>query len=843
MAQNRGQLVRQISSSLSPFLKQPFDIVASPFLARFQSALAENRNETILLLCRLMQKNEDVGGSIWLPHILLDELRQISENIKNPTIMQSEIAELIRKCQEVVVQTNAIGLAIRSSVGEWKYVRLHVEDLRVEELTVGEYLAFKERLISKTLNPFVLEIDMQIFQTEFPRMNRVSSIGSGVRFINNHLCSQFFREGDQGKHQLLEFLKVVKQEGESLMLNDRISDVGSLQEALRKAELFLESRESSDSADTISIQLQEMGFESGWGKDVGTIHNTFSLLLDILQGPDPSTVEEFLSRVPLVFKVVILSPHGYFGQSNVLGMPDTGGQVVYILDQVRALEKEMLQRSQQQGLSSAVPKILIVTRLIPEANGTTCNERLELVHGCEHSWILRVPFKMEDGAILQHWVSRFDIWPYLERFTMDVASEIQAELQGKPDLIIGNYSDGNLVSSLLSNHLGVTCCNIAHALEKTKYQDADIQWKQMDNEYHFSCQFTADLIAMNTADFIITSSYQEIAGSREKVGQYESYQSFTMPELYRVVNGIDIFDPKFNIVSPGADQDIYFPYSDKDRRLTSLHPDIQELVYGSGNVSWAFGELENKSKPIIFTMARLDRVKNLTGLAEWYAKNDRLRSLSNLVIVGGIVDESQSSDREEKVQCRLMHKIIQEYKLQGNLRWIVAQKNKVRNGELYRFIADSKGVFVQPALYEAFGLTVIEAMTCGLPVFATCYGGPAEIVIDGLSGYHIDPYHGAQAAELMADFFESCQKDDGHWHKFSQGALQRIQSQYTWQLYAEKLMTLARVYGYWKHVSGLERKEEKKYLEMLYLLKMRPLVFDMASKHSFKQEKVDVTLN
>ena len=37
-------------------------------------------------------------------------------------------------------------------------------------------------------------------------------------------------------------------------------------------------------------------------------------------------------------------------------------------------------------------------------------------------------------------------------------------------------------------------------------------------------------------------------------GQYESHTAFTMPDLYRVVKGIDVFDPKFNIVSPGADQ-------------------------------------------------------------------------------------------------------------------------------------------------------------------------------------------------------------------------------------------------------------------------------------------------
>ena len=42
--------------------------------------------------------------------------------------------------------------------------------------------------------------------------------------------------------------------------------------------------------------------------------------------------------------------------------------------------------------------------------------------------------------------------------------------------------------------------------------------------------------------------------------------------------------------------------------------------------------------------------------------------------------------------------------------------------------ADKRGAFVQPALYEAFGLTVIEAMSCGLPTFATMRGGPAEVM-------------------------------------------------------------------------------------------------------------------
>ena len=55
--------------------------------------------------------------------------------------------------------------------------------------------------------------------------------------------------------------------------------------------------------------------------------------------------------------------------------------------------------------------------------------------------------------------------------------------------------------------------------------------------------------------------------------------------------------------------------------------------------------LQDKDKPILFTMARLDRVKNLTGLVEWFGRNGRLRGLVNLVVVGGIVDPSQTSDR------------------------------------------------------------------------------------------------------------------------------------------------------------------------------------------------------
>ena len=73
--------------------------------------------------------------------------------------------------------------------------------------------------------------------------------------------------------------------------------------------------------------IQHLGFEKGWGNTVMRIRETMSLLLDILQAPDPEVLEDFLGRLPTMNKVVILSPHGFFGQKDVLGKPDTGGQV------------------------------------------------------------------------------------------------------------------------------------------------------------------------------------------------------------------------------------------------------------------------------------------------------------------------------------------------------------------------------------------------------------------------------------------------------------------------------------------------------------------------------------
>ena len=86
-----------------------------------------------------------------------------------------------------------------------------------------------------------------------------------------------------------------------------------------------------------------------------------NILYDLLSAPTDNLLEQFISRVPmpLVSDIAIISPHGWFAQDNIIGKPDTGGQVIYILDQVKALEKHLKKEIELSGLDGVVPHIVV----------------------------------------------------------------------------------------------------------------------------------------------------------------------------------------------------------------------------------------------------------------------------------------------------------------------------------------------------------------------------------------------------------------------------------------------------------------------------------------------------
>lgn len=86
----------------------------------------------------------------------------------------------------------------------------------------------------------------------------------------------------------------------------------------------------------------------------------------------------------------------------------------------------------------------------------------------------------------------------------------------------------------------------------------------------------------------------------------------------------------------------------------------------------------------------------------------------------------------------------------------------------------SCSVFVLPSRFEGFGLVIIEAMACGVPVVAfDCENGPRSIITDGENGFLISPFD----ISLFAEKVMLLMKD--HELRFRMGAnAQKTASQY-----------------------------------------------------------------
>jgi sucrose synthase len=754
------------------------------------------------------------GKSLYLGHEIAARLRKFlaHEPCESPQAPR-EVEKTLRGCSEIILDGDAAYAMLRPGIGRKRLVRFHPSAEHLEDVSRGDYLQLKDGLVQGRGEAarLGLVIDFSPFFRHLPRVGEASDMGHGVSFLNRRLAAQISEHPERFGQALLDFLSDQRMAGAKLLVNDHLRTDDDLRRELDAVRGLLEDCEPNCPYAELAHELRVHGFEAGWGADAQSIATTLSLLAQTLDSAEPARFEQLLARLPLVRTVVMASPHGWFAQEGVLGRPDTGGQVTYVLDQARALERELNARLAGSGVAAAA-KVIVLTRLIPHADGTTCDVPREKIFGTEDSWIIRVPFRDAQGDVVPDWISRFQLWPYLEGFAEEAKATVVNELLGKPDLIVGHYTDGNLAAHLLAEQLGATHAACVHALEKTKYLLSDAHWEAMEAQYRFSVHFTADLIAYNSADFIITSSSREIGGTPDEPGMIESYELFSLPGLYRVQSGFDPRLSRHNIVPPGASEDFFFCASAERPGHEAVAKRLRERFLQQEPVDGAIGWLENSELPPIFAMARMDRIKNLSGLAEIFGRHERLRSQANLLLVTSVNRLEDASDPEEAEEVRRTQQFIDQYALDGHVRWCAARLDKVETGEIYRLTAAARGVFAQPAFMETFGLTVIEAMACGLPVVATCFGGPAEIIENGVCGLTCDPNDQDAYAEALL----SVVADAGLWDRFHAAGIARVENCYRWNRHARRLIDLANVYRYWNHTDVMNRPALERYLHTLY---------------------------
>jgi len=107
---------------------------------------------------------------------------------------------------------------------------------------------------------------------------------------------------------------------------------------------------------------------------------------------------------------------------------------------------------------------------------------------------------------------------------------------------------------------------------------------------------------------------------------------------------------------------------------------------------------------------------------------------------------------------------------------------------IYRLAAFSGGVFVNPALTEPFGLTLIEAAASGLPIVATEDGGPQDIIQNCGNGVLVNPLEPDDIAkgieEVLLDW-------EGWQHRSTQG-LKGVREHYSWEAHAVRYLEMVR---------------------------------------------------
>ena len=433
--------------------------------------------------------------------------------------------------------------------------------------------------------------------------------------------------------------------------------------------------------------------------------------------------------------IILISVHGLIRANNLeLGRDaDTGGQTKYVLEMATELGKH--------------PKVGRVDLITQRVSGN----QLDPVYGrkCERVSDTVQIVRLEAGET--DYVPKEALWDRLDNFTDHLISYIndQATL---PDLIHGHYADAGYVAKQISQLLNVPMVFTGHSLGRVKRQRllaSGLKQSDIEQRYNISRRIDAEEETLGVADLVITSTHQEI---EEQYGLYDFYQPQRM-----------------TVVPPGTDLTQFHPPNGQEKNQKIYHELKRFLV--------------EPDRPIILALSRPDQRKNLHTLVEAYGESEKLRQMANLVIIAGNRDDiGDLEDGARQVLSEILI-AIDSHDLYGKAAY--PKRHRPQDVSiLYRLAALTGGVFVNPALTEPFGLTLIESAACGLPIVATEDGGPKDIISNCNNGVLIDPLERQQIAAAIVDILTRKRIRE----QYSKNGIEGVHRHYSWQAHVENYM-------------------------------------------------------
>lgn len=437
--------------------------------------------------------------------------------------------------------------------------------------------------------------------------------------------------------------------------------------------------------------------------------------------------------------LAMISVHGLIrGHDLELGRDaDTGGQTQYVVELARSL-----------GSRSEVDRIDLFTRRIldPVVSADYSNPVEDFGEGAR---IIRL------DAGPREYIRKEEIWDHLDSFADNILKYFR-EQDRIPDLIHSHYADAGYVGGRIASRLGVHLVHTGHSLGRVKRRRllaTGMKRDQIESRYHITRRIEAEEDTLATAQLVVTSTSSEI---EEQYGLYDHHRSEQM-----------------SVIPPGTDLNRFLP--PKGDEMQS--PMSRELARF----------LNEPEKPMILALSRPDERKNIVTLIKAYGESNDLQQLANLVIVAGNRDDIRDMDDGSQDVLTGILLFIDRYDLYGK----VAYPKHHQSSDvplLYRLAAVSKGVFINPALTEPFGLTLIEAAASGLPLVATEDGGPQDIIGLCHNGELIDPLD----RKAMSDSLLRVLGDREAWHQLARNGIEGVHAHYSWRAHSESYLKAIR---------------------------------------------------
>ena len=431
--------------------------------------------------------------------------------------------------------------------------------------------------------------------------------------------------------------------------------------------------------------------------------------------------------VSVGFKLLQLHLHGLFRSRDLeLGRDaDTGGQTLYVLELARGL-----------AARPEVERVEVVTRLVQDRRVSQdyAQPQEEIVPGAS---ILRFPF----GP--RRYLRKEQLWPHLD----DLADQLVARLQQpehRPDWIHAHYADAGYVGALVSRRLGIPLVFTGHSLGREKLRRllaAGGDHDQIEQSYSISRRIDAEELALAHADLVVTSTRQEVQE------QYARYGRFQVERA--------------EVVPPGVDARRFHPQS------SGAEAEALDALLGPF--------LRHPELPPLLAISRAVRRKNIPALVEAFGRSAVLRERHNLVLVLGCREDPRQLEKQQRDVFQQVFDLVDRYDLYGQVAY-PKQHRREQIPAIYRWAAQRQGLFVNPALTEPFGLTLLEAAACGLPMVATDDGGPRDILARCENGLLVD----VTDLEAVQDGLEQAGADQARWHRWRDNGIEAVSRHFSW---------------------------------------------------------------